>query len=679
MQNQQRHLVAILFTDIVGYTAIMQRNERDAVTIVKRYITVLQKSVSDYEGEVLNDYGDGSLCTFSSAQQAIKCAIEIQQQLQADPIVPLRVGLHIGEIFFEGEKVLGDSVNVASRIQSLGQANTILFSREIFDKIRNQPEFKCASLGLFHFKNVDDPVEVLALVMDGLQVPKREQMSGKLKEIEKKSPLKRWIVASLAIFIFAIVAFFVYSNLRNINTYNGRDRSIVVLPFDNYSNDSEQENFINGITEEITTQLSKIADIKVIGRNSSVLYKKNKTPLDQIGEKLGVAAYLEGSVQKVENKVRITAQLIDANTQKHIWAESYVRELKDIFSLQSEVAQQIAEQLHVKLTEEEKSRINKKPTDNFEAYKFYRKGRFFWDARTVASFDSAEVYYKKAIELDPEYALAYSGLADLYIYNPKGLSQLEAIPVAREYANKALLLDSTLSEALTTLGFIQSTFDYDWVKSKNTLRKAIDLNPNYPTAHLFYGNLLQYTGESTELGINEIKKALMLDPLSTNLNYVLGRNYYCAHKYDSSYGQLKKTLTLNPDFNLAKGNLAYTCLAKKNYSEAFEVIKQIDGTGTSKTAYYQGPTLSYAYAVSGDKTRARTELEKTIAKYPDQTPYHMAGVYILLNNYNEAFIKLEKAYEMRDLFMYILKVDPTFDPVRNEPRFKALLKMMNLD
>ena len=340
----------------------------------------------------------------------------------------------------------------------------------------------------------------------------------------------------------------------------------MVLPFDNYTNEPEQENFINGITEEITTQLSKIADIKVIGRNSAVLYKKNKTPLDQIGEKLGVAAYLEGSVQKVENNVRITAQLIDANTQKHIWAESYVRELKDIFSLQSEVAQQIAEQLHVRLTEEEKSRINKKPTDNLEAYKFYRKGRFFWDARTAASFDSAEVYYKKAIELDPEYALAYSGLADLYIYNQKGLSQLEAIPIAREYANKALLLDSTLSEALTTLGFIQSTFDYDWVKSKNTLRKAIDFNPNYPTAHLFYGNLLQYTGESTEQGINEIKKALILDPLSTNLNYVLGRNYYCARQYDSAYQQLKKTLTLNPDFNLAKGNLAYTCLARKELS-----------------------------------------------------------------------------------------------------------------
>ena len=221
---------------------------------------------------------------------------------------------------------------------------------------------------------------------------------------------------------------------------------------------------------------------------------------------LGVAAYLEGSVQKVGSKVRITAQLIDANSQEHIWAERYDRDLKDIFSLQSEVAQEIASQLHARLTSEEKSRINKKSTENIEAYKFYRRGRYFWDKRTKEGFDSAEVYYKRAIELDPDYALAYSGLADLYIYPNNGLSQLKAMPIARDYAKKALSLDSTLSEALTTIGFVESAFDYDWAKSKNTLKKAIDFNPNYPTAHLFYGNLLQYTGESTEQGLMRLKR-----------------------------------------------------------------------------------------------------------------------------------------------------------------------------
>jgi Tfp pilus assembly protein PilF len=433
------------------------------------------------------------------------------------------------------------------------------------------------------------------------------------------------------------------------------------------------------MTDEIITQVSKIASLKVISRTSVMQYKNTKKSLKQISEELGVSVILEGSVQKSGDSVRINAQLIDAGSDDHIWAEIYDRNIKEIFAIQSEVAQNIAAALKTKLTPAEKKNLSKHYTDNVDAYKFYRKGRYFWDARTKESFDSAEINYKKAIESDPDYALAYSGLADLYIYNQKGLSQLEAIPIASDYTNKALLLDSTLSEALTTLGFIQSDFDYDWAKSKSTLEKAIAFNPNYPDAHKFYGNLLQYTGESTERGINEIKKALALDPLSVNLNYVLGRNYYLAKKYDSAYEQLKKTLTFNPNFNLAKGNLAFTLLAKKNYGEAFELIKQLPRTGTSKIDYYQGPVLSYAYSVSGDKTRAKIELEKTLAEYPDQSPYHLARVYILLNNNDEALTRLEQAYEMRDIWMYHLKVDPTLDLIRNDPRFKALMKKMHLD
>jgi TolB-like protein/class 3 adenylate cyclase/Tfp pilus assembly protein PilF len=678
MPNQQRQLAAILFTDVVGYTAMMQQDEHHAVAIMKRYSHVLTQVVPLYKGKILNDYGDGSLCTFTSITEAMRCAVELQRQFQVGLCVPLRIGLHIGEIFFENKKVMGDGVNIASRIQSLGQANTILFSKEVFDKIRNQSEFKSVSLGLFEFKNVDWPIEVLALANGGLVVPKRKEMSGKLKEDRKKTQKRRTLIVSAAMIVVAIAAFFIV-NLKARKGFTEDDKSVVVLPFDNYTNDAEQESFIAGITDEITTKLSKIADIKVIGRTSALLFKKNNEPIDQIGTVLGVSSYLIGSVSKAGNVVRITAQLIDAKTQKLIWAERYDRGLKNIFFMQTEVAEQIARQLHARLTEEEKRRIDKKPTDNIEAYKYYRKGRSFWDKRTAASFDSAEVNYKRAIDLDPDYALAYSGLADLYIYNLKKLSQLEAIPIARDYATKAISLDSTLSEPLTTLGFIQSAFDYDWVKAKNTLKKAISLNPNYPTAHLFYGNLLQYTGQNTEAGISEIKKALALDPLSSNLNYVLGRNYYYAGKNDSSYEQLKKTLALTPSFNLAKGNLAYILLANKKYAEAYQAINQLDTSETAKILYCPGTILSYAYAMSGDKSRAKKELEKSITESPRQTPFFLAEVYISLNDYSDAMNRLEQAYNMRDLWMYTIKVEPTFDPIRNEPRFKELTKKMRLD
>ena len=676
---QNRQLAAILFTDIVGSTAMMQKDEQAAVSLSKRYVAVLKQFVSSHGGEILNDYGDGSLCTFSSATEALRCAIEMQQQFQMEPKVPLRIGLHVGEIFFEDGKVFGDSINVASRVQSLGIANSILFSSEINSKIKNQQEFKCVSIGKFHFKNIEEPMEIFALSNKGLVVPKKEELTGKLKEIEKRSFRKKLIIAMIAV-ILLVVSFLIYKNFSTTESVSATEKSIAVLPFENAGVSDSEIYLSEGISQDIINNLSKLSSLqKVIAWYSVKSFKKTTKSVKQIGDELGVKVILTGTFQRHADKIQVTAELIDVSTNKILWGNSYDYALEDVLSIQSEVAQNIAAALKTKLTPEEKREISKHYTDNVEAYKFYRRGRYFLDARTVEGFDSAELNYKKAIKLDPDYALAYSGLADLYIYNPRGLTQREAIPIASDYANKALLLDSTLGEALTTLGFIQSTFDYDWAKSKVTLEKAIAYNPNYPDAHKFYGNLLQYTGESVEQGINEIKKGLALDPLSVNLNYVLGRNYYLAKKYDSAYGQLKKTLVIGPNFNLAKGNLAYTLLAKKNYSEAFEVIKQIDRTGTSKTNYYQGATLSYAYAVSGDKARARAELEKTITEFPDQTPYHLAGIYVLLNDYDEAFSNLEKAYEMRDLFMYLLKVDPTFDSIRNEPRFIALMKKMHLE
>jgi TolB-like protein/class 3 adenylate cyclase/Tfp pilus assembly protein PilF len=679
MQSQRRQLAAILFTDIVGYTAMMQQDEQNAVSITKRYISVLKQLVPSHGGEILNDYGDGCLCSFSSATEAVRCAMQIQKQLRDEPKVPLRIGLHIGEVLLEDGKIFGDGVNVASRIQSLAQGNSILFSKEIFDKIRNQPDFKSVSLGNFEFKNVDEPMEVFALANDGLIIPKKEELSGKLKEVQKRSSRKKWIIAASAFIVVTLSAFLIAEELKHKNGFKGKDRSVVILPFNNYTNSPEEASFVDGITEEITTQLAKIADIKVIGRTSAVFFKNSKKPLDQIAETLGVSAYLEGSVQKEGNTVRITAQLIDANTQEHIWADRYDRDLKDIFSMQSEVAQEIARQLHAKLTDVEKDRLNKKPTDNVEAFKFYSKGRLYADKRTPLGYDSAEANYNRALELDPNYALAYAGLADLYIVNLKGLSQLEAIPIARDFATKALLLDSTLSEALTTLGFIQLAFDYDWKRSKITLKKAIDYDPNYSRAHLFYGNLLQYTGESTARGINELKRALSLDPLSNNLNYVLGRNYYYAGKYDSSYEQLKKTLALFPAFHLAQGNLVFVLLAQKNYPEAFHAIEALDTTAVYKTLYYKLTVLSYAYAISGNKAGAKSELEKSLAKCPDQSPYNLAKVYVALDDRNGALSSLEKAYQVRDVWMHNLNSDPGFDPIRNEPRFKAILKKMNLE
>ncbi len=298
---------------------------------------------------------------------------------------------------------------------------------------------------------------------------------------------------------------------------------------------------------------------------------------------MGVAAILTGTIQKQGDRIQIIADLTDVNTGKTIWHTDDDRNWGDVLTLQNEVAEKIASSLSAHLTTADQNDIQKKYTENTEAYNYYVRGRYFWDKRTPVYSDSAEANYQNAIRLDPNYSLAYAGLADLYIFNLKGLTQLESIPIARDYANKALSLDSTLAEAITTIGFIQSVYDYDWEKSKLTLEKAIRLNPGYSYAHIFYGNLLQYTGQNTQGGIAEIKKALDLDPSSVSLNWILGRNYFLAGEYDLAEKQLRKTINMNSQAPGAKIYLAYILLARKDFVGAIDIIKQIPQKGMSKT------------------------------------------------------------------------------------------------
>jgi adenylate cyclase len=678
MSHQNRQLAAILFTDIVGYTALMQQNEVNAVAVVKHYISVLQKTVFDNGGKILNDYGDGSLCSFASATHALQCAFQIQQQLQNDPVVPLRIGLHVGEIFFEGEKVLGDGVNVASRIQSLGSANTILFSKEIFDKIKNQPEFKSVSLGKFEFKNVDDPVEVFALANAGLKVPKKEEMSGKLKESKKSSGKKKWALIAASI-IALVIIFFSYKKYISNPEFTGSEKSIAVLPFEN-TGDSNEEYISDGITQDVINNLSKIASLeKVIAWFSVKGFKKSPKSLKEIADELGVAAILTGTIQKVEGKIHIIAELVEVSTNKRLWGEDYNYNSKDILSIQSEVALKIVNALDANLTASERKNISKLYTENVEAYNFYKKGRWFWEKRNAEAQDSAELYYNKAKDLDPDYALAYSGLADIYSINTKGLSPMEAIPLAKQYVAKALQLDSNLSEALATSGLINCIFDYNWANAKTLFQKAIAANPNYSFAHLFYGNLLQWVYGKTEDGINEVKKGLGLDPLSSTLNYAVGRNYFLAKNYDSAYLYLKKNYIMDPHFAPTIPFYVLVLIQRKDFAEALNVVNTDPEGGMNLMIDVRGPCLANLYAAQGDKVDAKAELEKSLKKTPNQSPYHFARGFIAIGDFDKAMSLLEHAYDVRDIRIWHIKVDPTLDPIRNDARFQALLKKANLE
>ncbi len=656
---------------------MMQKDEQGAMSVNKRYVTVLKECVARHRGEILNDFGDGSLCCFGSATEALRCAIEMQQKFQLQPEVPLRIGVHVGEIFFEDDKVFGDGVNVASRVQSLGIANSILFSSQINTQIKNQQEFKSISVGRFHFKNVDEPMEIFALINEGLQVPKKEELTGKLKEVEKKSAINKWITTAAAIIVLA-VSYFIYQNFFHTSGFS-REKTIAVLPFENVAGPDNEEYVSDGITQDIISNLSKISSLqKVIAWFSVRGFKKTTKSLKEIAEELGVAAILSGTIERHEGKVHIIAELVEVGTNKRLWGDDFEYDSKDILSIKSKVTAEIIAALKVNLSPEEKMNLTKNYTDNPEAYRLYRKGRWFWDKRTKESYDSAESNYKRALELDPDYALAYAGLADCYTFNQKGLSQMEAIPIARDYTNKALMLDSNLTEALTTKAFIQSHFDYDWKGAKAVFEKIIREGPNYSIAHQYYGNVLILTG-NIDAGINETKKALALDPLSSVLNMVLGRDYYHARRYEQAITQLQKTITLSPKFLSAYWHLGNTFLQKEMYSEAIVAYSKLPPTsfdlGVNGTLL-----LCQAYSFSGDKKKARNKLQMISKEdYTKIDPLLVAEFYISQGNIDEALGQLKRGFDSHSIMMIGLKVDPFLDPIRNEPRFKALLKKMNLE
>jgi len=578
-----RQLAAILFTDIAGYTAMMQRDEQSAIKMVKHHRAVLEKTVEEFDGNVIEFYGDGSLCIFTSITKAMHSALSIQQQMQADPPVPLRLGLHIGEVIYEDGKIMGDGVNIAARIQSLGLPGSILFSKEIFDKIRNHPEFKTVNLGRFRMKNVHEPMEVYALANDGLTVPAKEKIEGRVVDITTKRNLKairKWILVSAAAIVITLIVLLLPGMLKNNSVFTGSDKSIAVLPFDNISNDTLQQYFSDGITEDIITQLSKIADLKVISRTSVMEYKNNKKNIKKIAEELDVATILEGSVRKEGDKVRITAQLINAKTDKHIWAETYDRNASEVFAIQSEVAQQIANKLNVKLTTEEGKRIIEKATDNVAAYEDYlRAKKLPWSQRIEPLLN--------AIKKDPDFSLAWAELASAYSKIPFRNQSEKPYYVRKslDAALTAVALGPERSETHMILGDVLKISTLSPALAIKELNKSIALNPNNAEAHVYLAFAQMEMGSFAEAKKN-LQKAKVLDPLSQIMNSGW-LNYYRYSRDPEKYLSYRNEIrpTNSPD-SIAGTKMMYHFL-KDEYDSVLIYSKRFPQSMLNKIAYTQ--------------------------------------------------------------------------------------------
>jgi len=458
-------------------------------------------------------------------------------------------------------------------------------------------------------------------------------------------------------------------------------KSIVVLPLENLSGDKDQEYFADGMTDELIASLAKIRGLRVISRTSAMEYKDTHKPLSEIARELNVDAVVEGTVLRAGNRVRITAELVQVSTDRHLWAETYESEMGNVLTLQSQVASAIVSEIRINLTPEEQQRLAATRIVNPQAYEDYLKGRYYWNKRSEEGLGKAVEYYQLATEKDPQYALAYAGLADCYDLEGTTIigsrPSSEAAPKARAAALKALEIDSSLTEAQITLASIKMNYDWDWPSAESGLKRITETNPDHATAHQRYSLYLTVMGRSEE-SLTEISRALKLDPLSLSINFSYGWRLYLARKYDQAITQLQSTLEMDPNFVLAHLVLGQAYEEKGHYDLAIAELKK--ATSLSPNSPLMLAALGRGYAVAGDKDNAEKILEELTKKSARQyvSPFYVALVVSGLRQNDQALDWLDKAYQDRSNGLIFLKVDPELDSLRSNPRFQALQRRVAL-
>jgi TolB-like protein/DNA-binding winged helix-turn-helix (wHTH) protein/Tfp pilus assembly protein PilF len=467
-------------------------------------------------------------------------------------------------------------------------------------------------------------------------------------------------------------------------------RSLAVLPLDNLSGDPKQDYFADGMTDELINQLSKIGNLRVISRTSVMQYKGTKKSLPRIAGELNVDAVIEGAVRLDGSHVRISAQLVNASTEQRIWGDEYDRELSNVLLLQSDVASDITKQIDLQLTPQQQMRLQAgaRPVDP-EAYQSYLLGRYYWNLRTAESLDSARKYFGAAIQKDPNFALAYSGLADYFAYltvlgGPEVLKPHDAMQQARAAASKALQLNDSLAEAHASLGNILHNYDWDWAGAEREYKRAIELNPNYATAHHLYAHLLIETGHTQE-SLAEARRALELDPYSPFVNNGVSRLYYLSRQYDKAIAQCQLGLQINPAYLPARIQLALAYEQTGKLAEAISQLEEAAGrTPNAKGQRLDLPVLhgllGHAYAVAGRNAEARKELAAMQAAAASRyvPPSYLAIVWMALGDKDQALSWLSRAYQDRSEHNLYLGLEPLVDPLRSDPRFLALIKNIGL-
>lgn len=699
-------VLTLVFTDLAGSTALKtQRGDAAVGELMRRHRNLITRLAVETSGRIIDWAGDGSFLTFETSSAGVMFGLRLQDANAAERDLPaVRVGIHLGEVTEHtrpggGAQIEGLAVDVASRICGLAAPNQVLMSSAVYQSARQRLGVESfgkpvlwQSYGPYALKGLDDAVEINEAWLEGVRRPHPPATSEKAWPAP---PMKRvkpytgraWAIAFVILMItmigYGIIVAKVAAPLKDkpvepaapLGVATASLRSLAVLPLDNMSGDPAQDYFADSMTEALIAELVKIKSIRVISRTSVMQYKGTTKTVPEIARELGVDSIVEGSVLKDGNEVRITAQLIDAKTAEgHLVAENYNGTLDNVIQLQARVAVEIAELVRAALTPEERKHLESAPAVNIEAYEAYAQGRYFWGLRTRESFDTARGLFEKALEIDPNFARAHAGMADVYgmMAEYAMMPAHEAYARARRAAEAALALDPNLGEAYASLALVLYVYDWKWEEAEEAFLKSIELSPNYATAHHWYAVYL-YSLRRYDEGLHEIRLAYERDPISPVIAITVSEFLAALGREEEAIAQAETVLRMNPNvyrLHLGVANM-YDRLGR--YPQALDAANRaLEGNPASSLLRMR---VAYAQARAGLPEESQQTLDAVLAEPTAQLlPQTLvARCYVALGQTDRAFEWIEQAFAAKDPSLPRIMTQPAFEAVEADPRFHDVL------
>lgn len=638
-----RQLAAILFADMTGYTALVQENESLAREKRKRLKSVLEETVPTYNGKILQYYGDGSLSTFNSALDCVLCSISVQQQLQQEPKVLLRMGIHLGDVIIEDDSIYGDGVNLASRIESLATPGGIFISEKVQSEVRNHSQIVLQEMGFFELKNIRQPVKVFAVANDGITVPARHEIRGKTRQ---------------------------------------PDNRLAVLPFVNLSSDPDNEYFSDGITEELLNALTRVEGLQVTSRTSVFAFKGKSLDIRDIALQLNVDKVLEGSVRKSGNRVRITAQLINAADGYHIWSENYDRDLTDIFQVQDEISGIISNRLRENLAPAKANQhLVKSPVKNIQAYTWYLKGLHFWNKITPNTTRRALECFEKAILEEENYAQAWAMTASCYSYLGATGQMLpeNAFSIVHQNADKALELDDNIAESHLAKATAYLFYDWKWDQAFQSLQKAKELNPANMDVYRLLGFYYIIIGDIGR-GVEELEEAIQLDPLSPIILQSLGNMYAFASRFDDAIRQCDKLLEMDPAMRAALDMKGWVIGMQGDWKAAIPYFEEVHRLVMHPLKGLMG--LAFSYGRIGDREKTLELISKMEHRQHEEPGSVMdadlAAAWFALDDYDKTFEYINRCIDKKMGPVSYFFEYPVYKEIKKDPRYLKVRERLGL-